>query len=292
MAKKIREAEKIYSIIAYNVNNLFEFSKLHKLTNVEIRCDIIIKKMNDHTKVNNLYLDTLKKDLYADIEVIEFDCITHRDYIPPNNSPSYKVAYSINKLDEHIFGGIMRKKSMQPIKIAFDNDYYTMMNKITKNILPNLHDLSSKDFSNILDNSTSVMMLSIFRAMHNIVLEANKQYIKKIDQQIYGKFDDNVWEEIVAYDKLFILKNGRGYKSDFKVIGDAFSHGDYTINNDGSISIEPDTNEYITKKITYSQNEIVSMLFAQYRKFVDFFPALIIIETIINNNTYYMNDIE
>lgn len=286
MARKIRDKNTIYSIISANVDYLHHFAIMHKLTNVEIRCDEIIRKINNHVDVEKLYLDSLKDDLYADILGPDYYCASHYRYIPPSNSPSYKVALSISKLDDHIFGGLIAKKSLKPIKLTFNKEYFEIMNRITKNILPNLRDLSSKDFTKVLDNSSSVMMLTTFRSMHDVVLEANKLYLKMLDQLIYGKFNESMWEEIVAYDRLFALKNG-SYESDFKVIGGASSHGCYVINGDMTITIEPDSDKYINNKITYNQNELASMLFTQYYKFVDFFPAMIAIETIINNKTYF-----
>ncbi len=111
MSKVISDKDEIRQIVKTYVEILHNFAEKHGLPNVEIRCEKILNKMKCYIDIKDLFLNSLKCDLYADILGFEYYPLVRCDFIPPSSSPGFHAANSIRLLDDHIFGGALSRKN-------------------------------------------------------------------------------------------------------------------------------------------------------------------------------------
>lgn len=106
-----------------------------------------------------------------------------------------------------------------------------------------------------------------------------------MSQQVCSSFDEQ-WKEIVAYEFLFEQKETNKQlklKSDFKAIGDAIIHNGCVVQDGGIVRLDFDSG-FISHSFAYTVEQLWIILYTEYRKMIDYIPALIIIEMIVNNS--------
>ncbi len=106
-----------------------------------------------------------------------------------------------------------------------------------------------------------------------------------MSQQVCSSFDEQ-WKEIVAYEFLFEQKETNKQlklKSDFKAIGDAIIHNGCVVQDGGIVRLDFDSG-FISRSFAYTVEQLWIILYTEYRKMIDYIPALIIIEMIVNNS--------
>lgn len=121
--------------------------------------------------------------------------------------------------------------------------------------------------------------------MWRTLIEAVKQHFKSMSQQVCSSFDEQ-WKEIVAYEFLFEQKETNKQlklKSDFKAIGDAIIHNGCVVQDGGIVRLDFDSG-FISRSFAYTVEQLWIILYTEYRKMIDYIPALIIIEMIVNNS--------
>ena len=291
MYRVIQDRDRIREIVRTYVEGLHHFAENHGLSNVEIRCDKILDKMKCGVEIDSLFLDSLKCDLFADILGLKYYPLLKCDCIPPSSSPGYQAAHSIKLLDDHIFGGALsRKNTSKPIDLSLPDIYHRIIEKQQtgenmENLQRNMELLESKHGIGPFEPEDVTILLETFRLMWRTLVEADKQYFKAMSRQIKGPFDEETWEQIVAYEFLFEQKESNKKlksKSDFKAIGDAVIHGGYVVRDGGVVRLDFDSS-FISRTFEYTIEELWVILHTEYRKMMDFIPALIIIEMTINN---------
>lgn len=290
--KKIRDPDKIRQTLRSNVVELHNFAINHHLDNIEIRTEKVIKKIDSGCEINKLFLNKLKDDLFADILGPEYYWHLDLSYIPYSPSPAFKIALSIKKIDDHIFGDSLRRKDPQkPFSLAIPKEYNSIMGRAQKTVFNDLEEI--KNYITVGDYSYPIvsLTLSAFRNMHDTIIEANKQFVKSIDKKLFGKFNEEFWEEFLSYEHQFEKqpdKNGNvKYVSDFNVIGGSASHARVINNKNGTVTIIPDPDEYVNTRFDYTNQELVVILFSQCRKLIDYLPALILVEKVVNYRSMY-----
>jgi len=283
--KKVKDNDRKIAALRSNMERLKVFAMKTGLNNVEIHCSKLLEKLESKGKISQNNLDSLKDDLMTDILGPTYYGYKF-PFIPASNTGEYYAAYSVNYLDEYIFGGKQKKekeKKLSPIDVAPPDDYDELSSKMDYNLIDNLSCIEEEVNRGIITRPLVVMVATTFRSLKYSQMEANKKWIQKMESKVYGKHNADSWSILNHYKFLFVKPDGTT-TSDFEAVADSVAHGDYHINEDYSVTIIPGDAGFISKAYTFTFYELVQMLKTEYYIHARYIPALIMVETVINSN--------
>lgn len=184
------------------LNELLKFAEDYKLINVKYRADAIIKKLSTSQSSVQKSISKLKWDLYMDILGKDYYSLKDFEFVPASDTVEYRVAKSINHLDDYIFGSKQKKTAGQlsPLNAGFPESYAKLFNDKELNLDDNINDLITKLANGQITRSDIIVALSCYRSLHSTIIEANKKWITSMENNIYGKHNATEWETFNEYD--------------------------------------------------------------------------------------------